>query len=426
MFRKARDPRAAAALAFAMLIPGVLGLARGDEEASVAEGKTGEAALRKKALGLNDLTGGDPMRGALQEMTEDSAGTKKLLAVAVKMTKEKPQPFNRNTTLLLALAAENVKEVDASAAFYRLNAQQALKLQSERGLAQAYVGLIQLYSENKRFAESEKVCKEFLALEGEEDDAVERLKPLVMRRMVLAVAKQGSADRALKMVDELVKSDPRNWLHRALKADVLREADKLEEAAKAYLDVIDRVKRDGRIEKEDQDSSIDEYRYALSGIYIDLGDVDKAAEQLKQLLEREPNNPTYNNDLGYIWADHGMNLAEAEKLIRKAIDEERKLKQKLKIEGTEDNAAYLDSLGWVLFKQGKAKEAKPHLLAAVKQKEGRHLEIYDHLADVHQALGEKAEAVAAWKKGLEHAAPGKRDQKRKAEVEKKLKAAEEK
>src|SRR5262249_26237562 len=158
-----------------------------------------EAGLRKQALALNDLTGAGPMEGRLKELTADAAGTKRLIAVALKMAKEKPQPLNRNATLVLALAAENAKDVDASAAVYRINAQQALKLYSERGLTQAYVGLIQLYADNKRFAESEKVCKEFLAIEGEEDDAIERLKPLVMRQMILAIAKQGSLERALKM-----------------------------------------------------------------------------------------------------------------------------------------------------------------------------------------------------------------------------------
>ncbi len=176
---------------------------------------------------------------------------------------------------------------------------------------------------------------------------------------------------------------------------------------------------------------IDQYRYALSGIYSELEQIDKAGEQLKALLARKPNNPTYNNDLGYIWADRGMNLAEAEKLIRKAIEADRKERRKanppLRAEEDHDNAAYLDSLGWVLFKQGKAKEAKPYLLQAVKDKESQNIEIYDHLADVHFALGEKTEAIAAWKKGLEIVSPSsKRDLKRKVEVEKKLKEKGEK
>jgi tetratricopeptide (TPR) repeat protein len=381
-----------------------------------------ESALRKQALALNDVTGADPMDGALKKMSSDPKSAKKLLAVAAKMAKESPQPFNRNATLLLGVIAENAKEVDTSATFYRLHAKQSLALLSERGLTQAYGRLIDLYLKHKRYAEGEKVCKEFLALEGEEDEAVERLKPMVMRQLVLVIAKQGATDRALKMVEEMVKADPRNWLYRALKAQVLHEAEQYDEAAKVYLDVIDRVERDGRLEKEDKQEFLDDYRYALSNLYIETGNVEKAAEQLKILLAHKPNYPTYNNDLGYIWADKGINLAEAEKLIRKAIEEERKLRQKENIK--EDNAAYLDSLGWVLFKQGKVKEAKPHLLSAVKSSEGQSIEIYDHLADVHLALGEKDEAVAVMKKGLEVAGTTKREVKRKAEVEKKLKMHE--
>jgi tetratricopeptide (TPR) repeat protein len=394
-----------------------------------------EETLRKQALSLNDVTGTEPMSHKLQQLAKEPASAKKLLLVARKMTKKDPQPFNRNATFLFARLAENLKDVDTSATFYRLNAKQALSLASERGLTEAYVGLIRMYTLNKRFAETEKVCKEFLAIQGEEDDAIERFKPMVLENMILAVARQGATDRAHKLIDDQLKANPRNWLFRALKGRVYREAEKYDEAAKVYLDVIDRVKRDGRLEKEDQNDYIDTYRYMLSGIYVDLGNVEKAAEQLKLLLEREPNNPTYNNDLGFIWADRGLNLPEAEKLIRKAIDEDRKLRRNLadedrkegrkpRVDVDKDNGAYLDSLGWVLFKQGKAKEAKPHLLEAVKQREEQSIEIYDHLGDVLLALDEKTEAIAAWKKGLEVVTDSKRDQKRKVEVEKKIKMAE--
>ena len=60
----------------------------------------------------------------------------------------------------------------------------------------------------------------------------------------------------------------------------------------------------------------------------------------------------------------------------------------------------------------------------VEGKKLKHLEILDHLGDVHIALGERSAAVAVWKKGLDLATESKRDQQRKAEVEKKVKAAE--
>ena len=59
---------------------------------------------------------------------------------------------------------------------------------------------------------------------------------------------------------------------------------------------------------------------------------------------------------------------------------------------------------------------------AGEEPEGKHIEIYDHLAEVHLALGEKAEAVAAWKKGLDVVGKTPRELHRKADVEKKLKA----
>jgi tetratricopeptide (TPR) repeat protein len=384
-----------------------------------------EKDLRKRALDLNEITGTAPLTGKLREMRANPARTLALLKVAEKMAKGKDQPLNRNATLLLAMAADYAREVDTSARFYKLNAEQSLRLHSEKGLAMAYLGLAEMYYKHRKYAESEKVCRELLALELEEGGPLDRLKPIVARRLVMNIARQGDTDKALGLVEKMIKGDPDDFLNRALKAQIEREAEKFEDAAKTYLDVIERVKKDQWLEKEHKEEYTDEYRYMLSAVYVDLKQIDKAAEQLKLLLEREPDNPTYNNDLGFIWADNGKNLKEAEKLIRKAIDEDRKLRKKVDPDfkpGLEtDNAAYLDSLGWVLFKQGKVKEAKPYLVQSVKDAEGQSLEVYDHLGDVHLALGEKKEAIAAWKKGLAAATSSKRDVKRKAEVKAKLK-----
>jgi tetratricopeptide (TPR) repeat protein len=386
-----------------------------------------DSALRKKALGLNEITGKHPLQGQVLALLEDPAEARKLLKVAASMAREKPQPFNLNATLVLAAAAEDLKDIEASATFYKLHAEQGLKLLSGRALATAYAGLIQLYFDNKKYDEAEKACREFLGIKG--DESIEQLKPTVIRSLVLTLVKKGDEKEATRILDALIKDLPDNWLNLALRAQVLRETGKLEESVKAYLDVIDKVKGDKRLDKdEDRDYFVDKYRYILSGIYVDLNQIDKAAEQLQSLLKREPDNATYNNDLGYIWADHDMKLDEAERLIRKAIEQDRKERRTgnpdLKPLQDRDNAAYLDSLGWVLFKKKQYKEAKKYLEEAIRQEEGRHLEIYDHLGDVHKALGEKAEAVKAWKAGLKVAGTTPRDKQRKAEVEKKIKANE--
>ena len=144
--------------------------------------------------------------------------------------------------------------------------------------------------------------------------------------------------------------------------------------------------------------------------------IDLASEQLQQLLAKKPDDPTYNNDLGYIWADNGMKLDEAEKMIRKALELDRMRRQadpKLDPDNDRDNGAYLDSLGWVLLKKGNFKEAKKILLEATEDKATQHIEIFDHLGDAYMALGEKSEALAAWRKGLEFVGEGRRDLERK-------------
>lgn len=387
-----------------------------------------EEALRKKALALNDITGDDPIKGQVKEFTDDAASTKKLLAVAVKIAKEKPQPFNYNAAYILARTAQELDDLDSCQVFYRVCAAEGMKLKSGQKMAQAYGGLIDMLYAHKKFDESEKVCKEFLEMEEDEGGRVRVLKNAVLRRMIQAIAKQGKADQAIKLADNYVEQRKDNWLAYELKGWVLRELGKYDESAKTYEEVLDKISKDKNLDKEEKAEFTESCRYILSGIYVDMKQIDKASDHLKAILSQKPDDPTYNNDLGYIWADHDMNLDEAEKMIRKALDEDRKARKKnaeLRPEEDKDNAAYLDSLGWVLFKQKKFKEAKEPLMKAVEDKKnGQHIEIYDHLGDVQKALGEKDEALKTYKKGVELAGTSKREQDRKAKVEKKIKELE--
>ncbi|MGL4461365.1 MAG: tetratricopeptide repeat protein, partial [Planctomycetia bacterium] len=89
------------------------------------------------------------------------------------------------------------------------------------------------------------------------------------------------------------------------------------------------------------------------------------------------------------WADEGKNLNRAEQMVRKA----------LKIDPA--NAAYLDSAGWVMFKQGKYADAKKFLQDAIKLDEGNDGVIWDHLGDTLLQLDEKDDARKAWEKSIE-------------------------
>ncbi len=122
--------------------------------------------------------------------------------------------------------------------------------------------------------------------------------------------------------------------------------------------------------------------------------------------------------------DHWYNVAAKYDWLRRDWAACTKEKLELKPEDDKDNASYVDSLGWVLFKKKQYKEAKEYLQKAVKEEEGKHVEIYDHLGEACWALGDKKEAIDAWKKGVEVAGPSKREQAKKTELEKKIKEKE--
>src|SRR5437016_3279075 len=75
-----------------------------------ARGADGDAALRQRALKLNDLTGNDAIEGEIAALNKDPEETKKLLVVALELAKAKDQPFNVNASYVLARCAAKVHD----------------------------------------------------------------------------------------------------------------------------------------------------------------------------------------------------------------------------------------------------------------------------------------------------------------------------
>lgn len=386
--------------------------------------------MKAELLKLNSLTGNDAMQTRLTEMIKDKDRSKKLVTLASQMTKdakaaEKESPFNFNAGLILAKTAHNIKDYDAAELFYERCAEAATKVDSVSKVAQAYEGLMDLYQDMKKFNLMEEVCQKFMDLKGNKE--FETSKLFVLERLIQAKAKQGQTDEALRMTDSLIQSasDEGKWYFLKLKAFVQHEAGKLDDSIDSYKEAIAELDK-SKLKDELKERFADNLRYVLSGMYVEADKVEPAAEELQKLVKKHPDNPTYKNDLGFIWCDHDMKLPEAEKLIREAIDDDKKLKEKLKADGKLDevraNAAYLDSLGWVLYKQKKYKEALKYLQeAASDPEEGSHIEIYDHVADCQAAMGDKKAALETLLKAIKLDDVSKRDAERRRKMTEKIK-----
>jgi tetratricopeptide (TPR) repeat protein len=283
-----------------------------------------------------------------------------------------------------------------------------------------------MYWDNKKYSLVVDTCEKYMDAKGPKE--FEEAKPFILERLIQAKAKEEKYDEALRMAQGLIKLDDGGWYFMQLKGWILREQGKFGAAIEVYTEVLDKIDANKTLKAEQKDRFKDRVRYTLTGLHVDNKEVDKAAKHLQTLIKRNPDNPTYKNDLGFIWCDHDMNLEESEKLIKEALDLDKKEKEKLKKEGkideVKENAAYLDSMGWVLYKQKKYKEGLEYLKkAAADEDDGNHLEIWDHLGDCHMALGQKKEAIAAWEKGLKMEDISKRDGERRRKVSEKLKKA---
>lgn len=159
------------------------------------------------------------------------------------------------------------------------------------------------------------------------------------------------------------------------------------------------------LKQYNQPGELHDIRSTLSLVYSASKEHAKAEEQLQLILEADPGDATANNDLGYLWADQNKNLVEAEKLVRTALELDRKQRQEgtwLGLDADLDNAAYVDSLGWVLFRRGLLNEARQELERASRLPGGSDDPVvWDHLGDVLFRTGEKARAQQAWRKALE-------------------------
>jgi len=121
--------------------------------------------------------------------------------------------------------------------------------------------------------------------------------------------------------------------------------------------------------------------------YEGLKQYEKAAVQLKRLFAIEPGNIEALNFLGYIYAEQGVHLNEAEGLIRRA------LKQK------PGNGYYLDSLAWVHYKRGEYVKALGLQQKAVRKIPDDPI-MQEHLGDILWRAGKAGAARNAWKKAI--------------------------
>jgi Flp pilus assembly protein TadD len=194
-------------------------------------------------------------------------------------------------------------------------------------------------------------------------------------RTANAMAKQGKVDDARAFLHRVAADNPEDEPQLIVaEAQLLRDAQRNREAFDLLTQALDK--------QPDQPDLL--YDIALTAEKLERFDLLEA--NLRKLIQVKPDHAHAYNALGYSFAERNTQLPEARKLIEKAL------------EISPEDYFIIDSMGWVLYREGDLKGAARELRRAYS---GRpDAEIGAHLGEVLWVMGERDEARRIWDESL--------------------------
>jgi tetratricopeptide (TPR) repeat protein len=190
-------------------------------------------------------------------------------------------------------------------------------------------------------------------------------------------------ERAVKVLREARRHFPDAAQLTYLLAVALREANHAQESVATFTEALHEAEIQG------QEIANGRFYFEYGAAAERAGLYDKAAELFKESIDQDSANAAEAyNYLGFMWADQGTHLSEAEDYVKRAVAVDP------------DNGAYLDSLGWIYYRQGKYEEALTELLNAAKALKTDDPVVFEHIGDTYEALNQPPKAIAYWEKAL--------------------------
>ena len=185
----------------------------------------------------------------------------------------------------------------------------------------------------------------------------------------------GKTDEATRRLTDIVAALPHDVEALSALAELQRSTKKYAEAAATYDKAIAAV----GIPQRDNWTLF----YFRGICYERSKQWPKAEADFKKALELNPDQPLVLNYLGYSWVDQGLNLEEAFKMLRKAVE-------------LRPNDGYIvDSLGWAHYRLGQYVEATETLEKAIDLKPADPI-LNSHLGDAYWRVDRRIEAHFQW------------------------------
>jgi len=196
--------------------------------------------------------------------------------------------------------------------------------------------------------------------------------PFVNARYVEMLIRAGEKDKAHEQALTQTKFGARNT---SASAEAYVQAGDFENAIALVRDSL-------KTKPEDLDLA-----FALGSVNERAGHKESAEKIFLDILAKHPDHAQTLNYLGYMWAESGTNLERAQEMVTKAVNEEPR------------NGAYIDSLGWIYFRQGNLDMAEKYLTDA-SHLLPRDATVHEHLGDVFAKRGDYVRALTLYRAAL--------------------------
>jgi tetratricopeptide (TPR) repeat protein len=189
----------------------------------------------------------------------------------------------------------------------------------------------------------------------------------------------GRSEDALNLLDQIAHDYPDRPEPYGGQGDILRSSHRYADAVAAYDKAVARLGKPGRL---------DWPLFYDRGIALErTKDWNRAEADFLTALELAPDQPYVLNYLGYSWTEQGRNLPRARQMIERAVEQRP------------NDGAIIDSLGWVMLRQGDRAGAVKSLEHAVELLP-EDATINGHLGDAYWAASRRQEALFQWRRAL--------------------------
>lgn len=266
----------------------------------------------------------------------------------------------------------------------------------------AALELFSLYQEAAQKDQALRVLEEFQKNAG--------FYPQISLALFHFHVQRGNWDKAIEYLQPFSEADPGNWIIQTRLAWVWGQKQKYEKAISIIKKIVSAYPRvSSQVytlyasffeQKKDFSKALDvlskasevfpmdtEVLFYIGFVYDQMGQTDQAVKWMKAVLDIDTNHVDALNYLAFVYAELDENLELAEQMVEKALS-------------LSPNDSYiLDTVGWVFFKRGKAKEALKYLKLAYQNNNSEGL-IAEHLAEVYYHLNMIDKSIALYKKAI--------------------------